>query len=123
MPLHYLPYAQMGLTCSLKESFDEAVDYHQRSVDLSVGDAKEQSLAYYYLASTLAKKGEVQEAIDAYGVSIELQPDFAKALSERAELLAKKGRLEEALELAQRRGRSRLKMTRLTGHLKSMISS
>ena len=53
---------------------------------------------YYNLGKTLLKKGDLEDAINYFNVSINFYPNYAKVFSEKGEALLKLERFSEALE-------------------------
>ena len=56
----------MGLVKAAKQEFDEAIQLHQKSIELNPKDM----MVYYHLGSALEKKGRIQEAVEAYRTAL-----------------------------------------------------
>lgn len=57
----------MGLVQAARQQYDEAVGYHQRTIDLKGDDM----MAHYHLGQALEKKGMLREAAAAYQAALE----------------------------------------------------
>lgn len=65
-PKNYDALDGMGLVKSAQQDYDAAIEYHRQVIAINPDDM----MGYFHLGSALEKKGQVQEAAEAYRTSL-----------------------------------------------------
>ena len=98
-PLNYIPEPKEA-TDYIPEPIEATDKIIAKPKKKKKPKSKKHKLArkYYNLGKTLLKKGNLEDAINHFNISINFYPNYAKVFSEKGEALLKLGRFSEALE-------------------------
>jgi len=88
----------LGLVGSLCKDYAGAIEWYLKSI---AGNPRN-VVAHYYLALAYKESGREQDYLDELEQTLKLAPDHKDALAEMAIALAKKGRCQEVLKLAEK---------------------
>jgi tetratricopeptide (TPR) repeat protein len=78
--------------------YEKAIDKYREALMLEPKNAK----AHYFIGCSYGRLGDLNNAMLAFEKTIEIDPDFHRALNNLADIYVRKGELERALKLIQK---------------------
>ncbi len=78
---------------------------------------------YYFVGKLLARQDKTDEALEYLTRTLEIRPDFADALDEKAQLLLKQGKANEALPLFEKAARLQPDSARICVHAADALAA